>query len=885
MTRRPVYRRLFDLGVGSRRSDVEMDLEIESHIAMRVADLVRAGISPEQAHAEAIRRFGDFDEARRRLHAAARQRDAAIRQRDRIGSVIGDIRYALRQARRAPGFTMLAVASLAIGIGAVTTMFTLVAHILLQPLPFPNADRLVQINGLDSANNRVPTIASADWLGWRHAPSLAASAISSFPERRGIVVGDSAVRLNSLRVSPDYFRVLGSRFVAGRSFTDDEIRGGTAVVVISERLWQQLYGGDQRLTSPLRTTLRSYTIIGVVARGQEFPATTDVFFPVHFTLQTDPSRINVNYTMIARLGADVTPQRAAAELAGIARGIHAANPSAMYDVGAEIRPLAQTLVGDAAGYLRLLMAVVLCVLLIVCANVAASGLARATVREREMGIRASLGAARSRLVQQMLIEHVLLGLAGGTLGLLGAWMSVRAILARWGDQIPRSNEVSIDGLVFLFAFATSLVAGVLAGIIPALRVSQVSPRSFLAAGGRTSTAGPRNLVGSSLVSLEIALALLLLTGAGLLVRSFQSVLGRDIGFDTNVATAEITLGSPLYVRDSVRRELYWNSLIEAYRSIPGVEAAGVSQWIPLGLTGQSFIDLNGRATPGAGAVYRSVSSGFFAALRVPLIAGRTFDDTDRATTQRVVVINRAMATKYWPGESPVGKLVRATSMEPGPGGRPAAWLTVIGVVGDVRTYGLESEPQPEMYVYYRQTPGWTTSMTVLVRGNVPASTLLPAMRRRARQIDPTIAVDVGTMDARLRGTLAGRVLTLSLLSWFAAIAVMLAALGIYGVLSYAVAQRARELSVRAALGAQRRQLLLLILRAGVRVVAWGALAGVIAAVALSRTIRSMLVDVTPVDPLTYAIATLILFIVALAAIVIPARRATGTDPVEALRGE
>jgi predicted permease len=596
--------------------------------------------------------------------------------------------------------------------------------------------------------------------------------------------------------------------------------------------------------------------------------------------------VNVNWTMIARLRQGITIEQAAAELGTIAHSIRASDPSAIYDYGAEVRPLDTTLVGDASEYLALLMAVVLCVLLIVCANVAASGLARATVRGREMGIRASLGAGRARLVQQMLIEHVVLGLAGGAIGLFAAWVAVRAILARWGDQIPRAHEVSLDAGVFAFGLLASLIAGALAGVIPALRVSRVSLGTLLGSGGRTATAGSRNLAGSSLVSLEIAAAVLLLTGAGLLVRSFRSVLARDIGFDVNVATAEVTLSGPVYGRDSTRRDLYWSSLIDAYRTIPGVEAVGLAHWIPLGLTGQSFIEIGGRDTPGAGAVYRAVNTGFFRALRVPVLAGRTFDASDGTTTPRVVVINRAMATKYWPGENPIGQRVRATSMERGRNGQPAPWLIVIGIVGDVRTYGLEEKALPEMYVYFRQSPSWTTvTMTALVRGSGRPTGLLPEMRQRARGIDPHVAVDLGTIADRLRGTLAGRVLTLSLLSWFATIALLLAALGIYGVLSYAVAQRARELSVRAALGAQRRQLLALVLRAGLRVVAVGTVAGVAVAAGLTRTMTSMLVDVTPADPLSYLAAASILVIAALLAIIVPARRATKMDPVVALRAE
>lgn len=886
MTARRNYRRLFDFGFGGRASaDAEMDLEIESHIAMRTADLARSGLSPEAAREEAMRRFGDFDAARRRLHAAARQRQAATRQRDSIGAIGADLRYAARQARKAPGFTLLTVATLALGIGATTTMFTLVERVLLRPLPFPHPEQLVVINGLDSARNKVPTISSADWLDWRRAATLKGSALYSFPQRQGVVTPDSASRVNAERVSGNYFSVLQSRFRVGRPFTEQEVLGGAMVVVISERLWRQMFGADPRLATPLRTALRSYTIVGVVAAGEAFPAYTDVWFPVALTPQTDPSRININWTMIGRLRADVSFEQARAELATIAQGVRVADPSAIYDHGAEVHSLADTVVGPVSTYLALLMAVVVFVLVIVCANVAASSLARTAARSREMAIRTSLGAARRRLIQQLLIEHVWLGMLGGAFGLALAWAATHVIVAVWGAQIPRAGEIAIDWQVFTFTFVASLAAGVAAGVIPALRVTRVSLSSMLSSGGRTAAKGGKNLAGASLVSLEIALALILLTGAGLLIRSFRSLLGRDIGFDTNVATAEVGLSGPMYAADSARRYAYWESLIEACRIIPGVAAAGLTNFVPLGMTGQGFIDIDGREDAKAGAVYRTVSPGFFDALRMPLIAGRVLDARDQLGTERVAVINRTMSAKYWPGQSPIGKLVRARSMEPGAHGQLAAWLTIIGVVGDVRTYGLETPPRPEMYVSYRQTPSWTFGMTALVRGTVPATRLLDEIRRRAHAIDPRFAVDVGTLDDRLHTTLATRVLTMSLLSGFAGIALLLAALGIYGVLSYSVAQRTRELAVRAALGAGRTQLLRLVLGSGLRVVAVGATFGVVAAFWLTSALSSMLVDVSAIDPLSYLAAVAVLFLVSVAAILIPSLRATRLDPIIALQAE
>ena len=880
------YRRLFDLRLGGRaRADAEMDLEIESHLEMRVADLVRAGWSPDAAREEAMRRFGHFATARQQLHMAARQREAATRQRDWFGSLVSDVRYAIRQAKRAPGFTALAVATLALGIGASTTMFTLVEHVLLRPLPFPHAEQLFSVTGLDSARNRISLIASADWLEWRRAQSLQGSAIYSFPFRQGVLTTDSATRVSAARVSGNFFDVLKPDFVIGRPFTEDEALDRSPVVVISERLWRRMFSADSRLATPLRTVARSYTIVGVVADGREFPAGTDAWFPVGFTLATDPARVNVNWNHIARIRPGVTRVQVEAELTTIARGIRATDPSALYDFGAGVVPLGQAVVGEAATYLSLLMAVVFSVLLIVCANVAAAGMARAAARSREMAIRTSLGAVRGRLIQQLLIEHVCLGMLAGGIALFIAWASVRGILSVWGGQIPRAAEVSVDAGVFVFALLMSVMSGVLAGVLPSLSVSRVSLSGMLSSGGRTAARGGRNLAGASLVAGEIAVAVLLLTGAGLLIRSFRTVLGRDIGFDTNVATAEVALSGATYATDTSRRYAYWDALLESYRTIPGVKAVGAANWIPLGITGQSFIDIGGRNVPGAGAVYRSVSEGFFQTLNVRLLAGRIFDRQDGAKSERVAVINQRLASLYWPNESPVGKQVRARSMEAGPRGAPAPWLTIIGVVGDVRTFGLESEARPELYVLFRQTPSWSASMTVLVRGSAPATRLLREMRARALAIDPRVAADVGTLDARLQATLASRILTMSLLTGLAGLALVLAALGIYGVLSYSVTQRTRELAVRAALGAERGQLLRLVIASGSRVVLLGMLLGVAASLALTRLLASMLVEVDAIDAVSFVAAVIVLAVVAFVAILIPAVRATRLDPLIALQAE
>ncbi len=550
-----------------------------------------------------------------------------------------------------------------------------------------------------------------------------------------------------------------------------------------------------------------------------------------------------------------------------------------------MRSLAGWLVGPIAEYLQKLMGAVVVVLLIVCANVAASALARSTSRTREMAIRTSLGAMRGRLIQQMLIEHLTLGLAGGLLGLFAAWAAVRLILARWGEQIPRAGEISLDWRILAVAIGSSLLAGAAAGVLPAWRVTGSSPRALLATGGRTAARGGRQLAGAWLVVTEIALALLLVIGSALLIRSFRAVLSRDIGFDTQVATVEAALNGPRFATDTTRRYIYWDALVDGLRTIPGVKAVGLSQWIPLALTGQGFIDLRDREASGASAVYRVVNEDFFNALRIPLVAGRVFDRNDALNTARVGIVNQTMARKYWPGESALGKQVRVPGMEHGAHGAPPDWITIVGVVGDVRTYGLETEPSPELYSDFRQVPSFTFAMTALVRGPSSATQLVRDVRRVAHDVDAHVPVDVGSLAQLLTRTLSARSLTMSLLSAFAGAALLLAALGIYGVLSYSVAQRTRELAVRAALGAQRRELLRLVLRSGLRVVVTGMVIGVGAAALLTRTLDALLFGVSHNDVWSYAGAVAVILVVGVAAILIPARRATRLDPMIALQAE
>lgn len=872
------YRRLFRL---RSRVDLEMDQEIESHLQLCIDDLMRRGKSHAEATAEARGRFGDLDSARRRLHRTARERDAAINSRDWLSAFWFDVRGAVLQLRRARGFALMAVVTLALGIGVATMMFTLVERILLQPLPFPRAEELVMLTGRDSLQQPIETVSAADWQDWRRdAQTLAATALHIRGQRMSVASETGALRVNGQTVTEDFFRVLGSRFIAGRSFDSAEVRGHAAVVVVSEAFWRRQLSASPQLGMTLRIDGLPHTVVGVVHAEDSYPEGTELWLPR--TVRREGARTNINFLAIARLRPGVTEAAAAADLSRIARGISAQDPRALYSHGVGVAGLQDALVGSAVGSLRLLTGAVVLVLLIVCANVATATLGRGASRNVEMAIRASIGAGKGRLVQQLLIEQLLLALAGGVLGVGLAAGGLRVILRRWGAEIPRAAEVQMDLGVLGFALATSLLVGVLAGIVPAFVGSRVSLRDLLSSGGRTATRG-RSAAGGLLVGAEVAMAVMLLVGAGLLIRSFRVLLTRQLGFDRNVIAADIALSGVRYDSLATNRRAYWEAATESLRSVPGVTAVGIGNWAPLGVVGHSFVEIEGRVEPNAGAVYRAVTEGYFAALGMSLLQGRFFTSGDADNAPRVAVVNRAMADRFWPGQNPIGKRVRATSMEFNLDGSPAPWLEVVGIVTDVRHGGPESEAEGELYSAARQVPRWTHAMTLLVRGSLPPEQLLGAVRSRLTAIDPQVPADVSSMQQRLSGQLSPRVLTLSLLTGFAAVALLLASLGVYGVLAHAVVRRQRELAVRAALGAMPWQIVGEVLSWAAKMLVPGVVLGLVCAFLLTRFMAAQLVEVQPADPWSFAGALLALGCVAAVAVLVPAARAARLDPARTLQ--
>jgi putative ABC transport system permease protein len=868
-----------------RQEDVdrELDEEIEAHLAMRTDDLVRLGETPERARAEALRRFGDMAEARQRLRESARAREGRLMRGALLDDVRRDVLLGLRQARRSPGFSALAVATFALGIGLTTTMFTIVDRVLIRPLPFPGADRLVTLMSVDSAGNEFAQVSMGNWVDWREqSRSLEASALlRGWPMT--LVSGEEAYQVNGQVVVGEFFDVLRPRMHIGRGFTVEEVQAGTPLTVVSEHFWRNRMAADTALGS-ITVDGRTVQVVGVIARGREYPAGTDVWRGGAPQKEGGGQRNNVNWQAIGRLRAGVTAVQARAELDRIALGIRESDPAGIYSYGVGVEPLHDQVVGDASRSLLLLMGGVSFVLLIACANLAGLGLARSSGRAPEVAMRMALGAGRWRVLQQLVTEVLVLALAGGLLGIGIAWGSARAVVSRFGAEIPRAVEIGVDARVIAVAILVTTLAGLLAALAPALKASRVPLRTLIGS-ERSAVRGGHNLPGAALVSGEIALALLLATTSTLLIRSFRAVLDQDLGFETEgIVTVDVVLASSRYTSDAERRALYWEELLERARQLPGVRSAGLGNWIPTGSAGATFLELDGVHDDRAGAGYRIVSDDYFRTLGIRLLAGRSFEATDAFGGERVALVNRSLAERYWPGESALGKRMRAVSMESEVAGG-AEWLRIVGVVGDVRHWGHEEQPMPEMYVLHRQLRTSLTMAMTLVVGAEPRRTgeIHRAVRAEAASIDPVLAPQVSLLERRVGGLLAARRLTMTVLSGFGALALVLAAIGVYGLISFAVAQRTREIGVRAALGARRSGIVRLMLANALHVVGIGTIVGLVAAFWVNRLMSGLLFGVTPADLPSYLVAALTIAIASALAAFLPAWRASRLDPLVALR--
>jgi len=807
-----------------------------------------------------------------------------------MNTLLQDLRYALRMLFRSPGFTLAAVLTLALGIGANTAIFTGLRALVLKPLPLPDAGRIVMIWGVNKhAGFDHSNISYDDCRDWR-AQARSFERLAAFLETGVTLTGRGEPEvLPGARVSADFFPALGVKPALGRELSPEDDRPGAArVVVLSDGIWRRLFGADPKvLEQTIALDGRPHTVIGIMPRGFELPSYE--FMQAWTAIEPDlgtPERGNRSYKAIGRLKPGATFDAAQTEIAGISRRLADAYPKTNTGVEARLVALKDEIFDDRFRLsMQTLMAAVLLVLLIGCANISNLLLARTRARRREIAVRTALGAGRARIVRQLLTESLLLALAGAAAGLLVAAWGTQILVTLLPPDTPRLSEIRADGFVFAFAFALSVAATVVFGLFPALDAARLTPAQALREDSARATAGGRRQrFQAILVAAEVALAFILLVAAGLLGRSLQSLHRVDPGFrPENVVTMEIDLGNEEYP-DDARVVQFYEQALERIAVLPGVRAAAAVNTLPLGGSDSwILVAIEGRPPAALGQEPRAgllvVSADYFRALEIPLVAGRVFGRSDTAASPPVSIVNQTFARRFWPGQNAVGQRLRR-----GRAGSGRPWVEVIAVARDVRHRGLREPVRPEMFFPLSQDP--TRSMTLAIRTAFDPLGAVAAIRRQIHGVGPNQAVTrVRTMEQIVEGDASSEALLTGLLVAFAVTAVSLAVLGLAAVVSLSVAQSRREIGVRMALGAGVPHILGLILRRWMSVTAFGMAAGLAGAVAIARLLSSLLFGVKPTDIPTLVGVTALLASVAFLASYVPANHAAGVSPMEALKNE
>jgi putative ABC transport system permease protein len=865
-----------------------MDDEMRFHVEAHATELMKRGVPKDQALRQARLEFGGVETAKSEC-------------RDAVGvsfpeTLLQDLRHSIRAMLRTPVFALTAVIVLALGIGATTAIFSVVDAVLLQPLAYRDSDRLVTIlmngDGPVSAGNYI------DWRDQSRSFTAMSAAEAWSPNLTGI---DSPEHIPGLKVTQDLFPMLGIDPLLGRLFVPGEDKeGANREVILSYKLWQRRFSSDPNvLGKAIALDGNGYVIVGVMPQQFQFApfwaTKAELWVPAAFGPGVHAGGGSLR--IFARLKDGVSLTQARAEIASITVRLEQQFPGTNRNV--VMTPLKEKVVGPIETPLLVLLAAVAFVLLITCANVAHMLLARAATRQKEIAVRAALGARRGRLIRQFLTESLLLGSVGGMLGLLIAVLGTRALIAMSPANIPRVQTVSIDLHAALFLFAATILTSVGFGLVPALQASSVNVNDTLKEGGRSGTEGvQRNHLRSLLVVSEFALALMLLIGAGLMIRTFAALEAVDPGFNPHNLISMIVSVAGSKEADAGRRELFYRQLIERVRSLPEVQAAGAINHLPLAgdLWGWHFA-IAGRPKPRPGekpgAVYRMVTPGYFTAMRLPIVRGRDITDSDNATAPGVIIINEQAARQHWPGEDPLGKRVSFDDETT----NPKTWLTIVGIAKDAKQDSWTDKATPEAYLAafqnhdYLGDSGTEASkhmdyITLVVRTAGDPAAVTSAMKEAAWSFDRNLAISqVVTMDGVVSEANAQPRFEMMLLSIFAAVALVLAAVGIYGVISYAASRRTHEIGVRLSLGATRGDVLLLVVRQGVWLALAGAIAGLAGALLLSRLMAGLLYGVQPTDPVTFAGVAVGLGMVAMLACYIPARRAMHINPMAALRYE
>jgi predicted permease len=849
-----------------------LDQDIRDHIAMETQDNIERGMSPEEAHYAAVRKFGNV--------TRVEEETRAVWSFIWIEELVADIRYGLRQLCKSPGFTTVAVLTLALGIGANTAIFSVINGVLLSPLPYKNPQQLVVIKEHDSLPNVLDIQRQ----------------VRAFSQGGGINVepmdytgGTEPVQVRVGLINAGLFETLGVQPMLGRIISPGEdVQGGPRLVMVSNHFWQNYLGSDPHAVgNTIHVDGKPYTVIGVMPASFTLPAEhADVFVSLMVRDPRAGTERDLHFMHTYwRLKAGVTLAQAQADMAAIDRRLAEQYPAEEKERKSQLVPLHEWLVGDVRPALLVLFGAVGLVLLIACANFASLLMVRAFTGRQEWAIRAALGAGRGRLIRKALTESVLLSVLGGAAGLLFAQFGTSMLLALKPEELARLSGIHMDTRVLLFVLVISVLTGVVFGMAPVWISARADVAEALKENGRSTTASAmgRSIRGI-LVTSELAVALVLLVGAGLLIKGFSRLRAMNPGFNSaNVMTMYLQLRTTRY-SEIPKRTQFRRELLTRLNSLPGVQAGMVSD-IPLGgnYVGHRFV-IDGRPPVAVGdepeAQTLSVMGNYFPVMQIPLHAGRDFTSLDREGQPLVAIVNEEMAREFFPHENPIGMRIRWA----GDTGLPR-WMTVIGVVGDVKHSGLNQPTDPAVYTPFSQSnEAWTRFMTVAIRTQEASPGLVEQVKRQIWSLDGQIPVgDVHAMDELLAVSLAQQRFNMLLLGVFAALALILAAVGIYGAMAYAASQRTHEIGIRTALGAQRRDVLWLVMRDGARIALFGIAFGIAGALALTHLMVSLLFEVKPTDPATFAGVAILLAFVVLAACYIPARRAMRVDPMVALR--
>jgi predicted permease len=860
-----------------------LDQDIRDHIERETQDNIERGMSPEEARFAALRKFGNVT----RVKEETREVWSFVW----LEQLWQDTRYGLRMLRRSPGFTAVTILTLALGIGANTAIFSVVNAVLLRRLPFPQSVQLVSVQLYDTilkAPNEYLSI--PNFFDWRRQNQVF-SGMAAFTDYTCTLTGAGRpVHLNAEWVSADFFSTLGVALQLGRGFLSEEEKKGSNFAILSDRLWRTMFSADKNIIGrSITLDNKSHIVVGVAPPGFDFPIMTppvEIWTTIGEVVWYDV-RAAHGFFVLGRMKPGVTIAQAQTEMSRIDALLAKEYPNSNLRYGgAVVVPELQHLVGDASSALWILFGAVGFVLLIACANVASLLLARSMTRQREMAVRTALGAGRLRTISQLLTESVLLALISGFVGFVLALWGTAGLLRLVPQNVPRISQIQMDGRVFLFTLLAAILTGILFGLAPALQSSKRSPFDTLrtsGAGAGVSGAVPQNRLRSALVVVEIALALTLLMGAGLMLQSFASLQRVNPGFNPhNALTFTFDLPKNSYSED--QKTIFYGQLLDRLNSLPEVVSAAAAVTLPLsGGDIRTNVEIEGRPILKGTAPeeeFGVVSPGYFKTMGIPLLEGREFASTDTATSTLVVIVNQAFATRYFPNETAVGKRFKAID----PGRSDPPMREIIGIVGNVKRGALNEASEPDLFLPYQQE--FVGDLTLVLRTQGPPASVLGKAREVVHSMDASVPLyDVKTMDQYVGESVARPRFNMILLVIFAALALALTTVGIYGVMAYTVNQRTHEIGIRMALGAQLTEVMRLVLGNGIKLALAGIVVGIAVALSLTRLLATLLFGISTYDPLTFAAVAIALMLVALAACYIPARRAMRVDPMVALRYE